>query len=85
MKKLKMKPLLAAFAFALAFGLFGTPAAPGTSVVPTVGGVAAAYAPCSYEYMTMQVAWDYFMSDGGPVAYLRYLHAAWDSYSCMRG
>ena len=33
----------------LAFCLFGLPNAPGSALVPTVGGDALAYAPCSME------------------------------------
>ncbi len=33
----------------LAFCLFGLPNAPGSALVPTVGGDAHAYAPCSME------------------------------------
>lgn len=36
-------------AFVLAFALFGMPNAPGSALVPTVGGDALAYAPCSME------------------------------------
>lgn len=43
MKKHLMKHLIAPLAFAAIFLLFGTPSAPGTAILPTVGGDALAY------------------------------------------
>ena len=85
MKKLRTKAVIGALSFALVIGLFGTPTALGTSVIPTVGGFAAAYAPCSYEHMVMQAAWDDYNQYGGFWALMDYLNAARDYYSCMSG
>ena len=86
MKNLKTKSLIAGFVFALAFALAGTPNAPVTSIVPTVGGVASAYAPpCTAELLAMQTAWAYYQEDKGPRAYGRYIVAVWDYYGCLYG
>ena len=53
MKKQCLKKLTGAFAFAIAAVLFGAPSSPMVEPVPTVGGDALAYAPCSLEYMAM--------------------------------
>ena len=42
----KLKTVLATLSLTLAFALVGSPAAPVANLVPTVGGVAYAYAPC---------------------------------------
>ena len=42
----KCKTAVATLTFAIAFALVGSPSAPVAKVVPTVGGVAHAYAPC---------------------------------------
>lgn len=54
MKKLRLSS--DALVFAAAVGLFGLPNAPIGSIVPTVGGQAHAYAPCSSEYLAMHLA-----------------------------
>ena len=50
----------------MAFALVGTPSAPVAKVVPTVGGVAHAYAPCDVFIWNMIIA---------SVAYARSGHA----------
>ena len=68
-------PLIAAFL------LFGSPDAPGTKSVPTVGGEAHAYT-CSAEFTNMQDAWNHYMHYRTTRAYRYYLAAAMDFYSC---
>ena len=86
MKNLKTKSLIAGFVFVLAFALAGTPDAPVTSIVPTVGGVASAYAPpCNAELLAMQTAWANYQRGDGNWAYLIYLSAVWDYYGCLYG
>ena len=84
--RVKVKSLVMAVAFVAAIGLFGTPVAPGTSVVPTVGGVAEAYAPpCLNEFLNMKRAWDYYYSYGGYWAFLDFLDAAMEYQYCLQG
>ena len=61
--------------------MFGTPSAPGTKAVPTVGGYAHAYT-CTIEFMDMQAAWEYYLHNRDFISYLLYLDALVDYYSC---
>ena len=54
--RLKLKTVVATLTFALAFALVGSPSAPVAKVVPTVGGVAHAYAPCDMLLWNMMRA-----------------------------
>ena len=49
----KCKTAVATLTFAIAFALVGSPSAPVAKVVPTVGGVAHAYAPCDALFWGM--------------------------------
>lgn len=51
----KLKTAVATLMFAIAFTLVGSPSAPLAKVVPTVGGVAHAYAPC--DLLLWNIAW----------------------------
>ena len=53
--RLKWKTAVATLTFAIAFALVGSPAAPVAKMVPTVGGVAHAYAPC--DLLIWHIAW----------------------------
>ena len=52
----KCKTAVATLTFAIAFALVGSPSAPVAKVVPTVGGVAHAYAPCDALFWNMMLA-----------------------------
>ena len=79
MFKFRLKPVW--LAFAVVFPLFGTPSAPGTDAVPTVGGDAHAYT-CTQEFMDMQAAWDHYLRNSTNYTYGLYLLAMWEFYSC---
>ena len=54
--EMKTRKAAGALAFALAVALFGAPSSPVVDAVPTVGGEALAYGPCTNEYLVMQGA-----------------------------
>lgn len=61
--RLKWKTAVATLTFAIAFALVGSPSAPVAKVVPTVGGVAHAYAPCDVLFWNMVLASMAYMRD----------------------
>ena len=62
--RLKWKTAVATLTFAIAFALVGAPAAPVAKMVPTVGGVAHAYAPCDVLLWNMMAAASAFLLTG---------------------
>ena len=59
----RLRTVLAAVTFVIAFGLFGAPNAPVGNLVPTVGGAAHAYAPCQDVYLIMHQAIAAYFAD----------------------
>lgn len=80
----KSRYLSASCAIALA-GLVGAPSSSIVDAIPTVGGKAHAYAPCSAEYTAMQVAWNFHNEYGGAKALKAAWQATYDWIACMSG
>lgn len=79
MFKFRLKPVW--LALTVSFFMFGTPSAPGTKAVPTVGGYAHAYT-CTPEFDLMMAAWDHYLRNRNDYTYGLYLLAMWEFYSC---
>ena len=60
----KLKTAVATLTFVFAFALVGSPSAPAAKVVPTVGGVAHAYAPCDTLFWNMMSAANAYLRSG---------------------
>ena len=83
-------------AFAMAVALFAAPSSPVVDAVPTVGGKALAYGPCTSEYMVMQsvqvvhdvvaslptAGWSSWLSDYARDVYHEAVH---DFVTCAHG